>query len=130
MKQVEEAYKQNETRKSFKDIRTFKMINPSPPPPPIFTCKDENGILITDKQEVFNRWRQCFADLMKTDKEIKNQVREEHTSENEIETEPPTYKEVSDIIKKLKVNKAPGTDNIPVELIKYAGYILQHRMYK
>jgi hypothetical protein len=67
---------------------------------------------------------------MKTDKKIENQVQKEHTSENEIETEPPTYKIVSDIIKKLKGNKAPGTDNIPAELIKYAGYTLQHRMYK
>jgi hypothetical protein len=67
---------------------------------------------------------------MKTDKKIENQVQEEHTSENEIEIEPPTYKEVSAIIKKLKENKAPGTDNIPAELIKCAGYVLKHRMYK
>jgi hypothetical protein len=37
---------------------------------------------------------------MKTDKKIENQVQEGHTEENEIEIEPPTYKEVSDIIKK------------------------------
>jgi len=55
---------------------------------------------------------------------------EEHTSENETEIELPTYKEVSDIIKKLKENIAPGTDNIPAELIKYGGYILKHRIYK
>jgi hypothetical protein len=36
---------------------------------------------------------------MKTDKKIENQAQEEHTSEDEIEREPPTYKEVSDIIK-------------------------------
>jgi len=30
----------------------------------------------------------------------------------------------------LKENKAPGTDCIPAELIKYGGYILKHRMYK
>jgi hypothetical protein len=44
--------------------------------------------------------------------------------------EPLTYKEVSDIIAKLKENKAPGTDNTPAELIKYGAYILKHRMYK
>jgi hypothetical protein len=121
-----EAYKQNETRKFFKDIQTFQNDRS----PPIFTCKDENGLLKTDKREVLNRWRQYFVDLMKTDKKIENQVQEKHTSENEIEIEPPTYKEVSDIIKKLKENKAPGTDNIPAELIKYAGHVLKHRMYK
>jgi hypothetical protein len=44
IKQVEEAYKQNETRKFFKDIRTFQNDRS----PPIFTCKDENGTLKTD----------------------------------------------------------------------------------
>jgi hypothetical protein len=39
---------------------------------------------------------------MKTDKKFENQVQEEHTSENEIEIELPTYKEVNDIIKKTK----------------------------
>jgi len=83
-----------------------------------------------DKQEVLDRWKQYFADLMKMDKKIANQTQEERFKENEIEIEQPTYKEVSDIIMKLKENKAPGTDNIPVELIKYGGYILKHRMYK
>ena len=45
------------------------------------------------------------------------------------EIEPPTYKEVSNIINKLKRNKAPGTDNVSAELVKYGGYILKHRMY-
>jgi hypothetical protein len=49
--------------------------------------------------------------------------------ENDTETEPPTYKEVSDTINKLKRNKAPGTGNIPAELVKYGGYIPKHRMY-
>jgi hypothetical protein len=76
-----------------------------------------------------DRWKQYFSGLKKTDKEIENQAQEEHTSENETEIEQPTYKEVSDTIKKLKENKAPGTDYIPAELIKY-GYISKQRMYK
>jgi len=76
-----------------------------------------------------NRWKQYFADLMKTDNNIDNQVQEVHTIENDTEIEPPTYKEVSNIINKLKRNKAPGTDSIPAELVKYGGYILKHRMY-
>jgi len=67
---------------------------------------------------------------MKTDKKIANQTQEESFKEKEIEIEEPTYKEVSDIIIKLKENKAPDTDIIPAELIKYGGYILKHRMYK
>jgi predicted metal-dependent peptidase len=74
-----------------------------------------------------DRWKQYFADLMKTGKNIDNQVQEAHTTEND--TELPTYKEVSDTINKLKRNKALGTDNILAELVKYGGYILKHRMY-
>jgi len=107
----------------FKDIQTFQ--NDSSPP--IFTCKDENGTLKTDKQEVLDRWKQYFADLMKMDKKIADQTQEESFKENEIEIEQPTYKEVRDIIIKLKENIAPGTDNIPAELIKYGGYTLKHR---
>jgi hypothetical protein len=108
LKQIE-AHKQNEKRKFFKDIQAFQ--NDSSPP--IFTCKDENGILKTDKQEVLDRWKQYFADLMKMDKMITNQTQEESFKENETGIEQPTYKEVSDIILKLKENKALGTDNIP-----------------
>ena len=67
---------------------------------------------------------------MKTDKNIADQTQEESIKENETEIEQPTYKEVSDIITKLKENITPGTSNIPAELIKYGGYILKHRMYK
>jgi hypothetical protein len=116
IKQVEEAHK---------DIRAFQNDRSFP----IFTCKDENGTLKTDKQEIMNRWKQYFAKLMETDKHIDNQAQEAHTIENDIEIELPTYKIVSDIIHKLKGNKAPGTDNIPAELIKYGGYILKQRMY-
>jgi len=40
---------------------------------------------------------------------------------------PPTYNEVSNIIRKLKNNKAPGPDNIAPELIKEGGQELKHR---
>jgi hypothetical protein len=47
-------------------------------------------------------WKQYFADIMETDKHIDNQIQEAQTKENETEIESPTYKEVSDIINKLK----------------------------
>ena len=41
------------------------------------------------------------------------------------EVPPPTYYEVSQVIKKLKTHKAAGSDNIPVELIKQGGIELK-----
>jgi len=49
-----------------------------------------------------DRFKQYFADLMKTDKKIENQTQEECTSEKEMEIDQPAYKEVGDIIKKTK----------------------------
>ena len=61
---------------------------------PTFACKDENVTLKTDKQGIMDRWKQYFADLMESDIGIDNQVQEEEacTIENDIETEPPSYK--------------------------------------
>jgi hypothetical protein len=100
-------YINNTKPENFSDTRTFQNDRSFP----IFLCKDENGILKTDKQQVLERWKQYFADLMKMDKETIDQTQEGNITENEIEIEQPTYKEVSDITK-LKENKAPGTDNI------------------
>ena len=46
IKQVEEAYKRNDTRKFYKDIRTFQNDRSFP----IFACKDENGTLKTNRK--------------------------------------------------------------------------------
>jgi hypothetical protein len=86
IKQVEEAHKRNNTRNFFKDIQALQNDRSSP----ILACKGENGTLKTDKQEIMNRWKQYFADLMKTDNNIDNQVQEVHTIENDTETELPT----------------------------------------
>jgi hypothetical protein len=93
MKQIEDAHKQKETRKFFQDIRAFQ----NDKSPPIFICRDENSTLKTDKQEVLDRWKQRFVELMKTDKETIDQTQEGNTIENETEIEWPNYKEMSNI---------------------------------
>jgi hypothetical protein len=45
----------------------------------------------------------------------------ENTILNNVEVPPPTYYEVSQVIKKLKRYKAAGSDNITAELIKQGG---------
>jgi hypothetical protein len=41
----------------------------------------------------------------------------------------PTYKEISNLIDKLKCNKSPSPDNISPEFIKYGGTSLKKRIY-
>ena len=49
---------------------------------------------------------------------------------NAEEVTPPTYCEVNQIIEKLKIHKAAGSDNIPAELIKQGGTELKRRIRK
>jgi len=42
----------------------------------------------------------------------------------------PTYYEVNQVIEKLKIHKAAGSDNIPAELIKLVGTELKTRIHK
>ena len=46
------------------------------------------------------------------------------------EVPPPTYYEVSHVIKKLKRHKAAGSDNITAELIKQGGIELNREIHK
>jgi hypothetical protein len=57
IKQVEESHKWNDTRIFFEDIRAFQNDRSFP----IFACKDENGTLKTDKQEIMNRWKKILC---------------------------------------------------------------------
>jgi hypothetical protein len=51
-------------------------------------------------------------------------------TDNHDEVAPPAYNEICSIIKKLKTNKAAGTDNTPGELIKHDGRKLKQKVYK
>jgi len=81
------------------------------------------GNILTEKQQVLERWKQYFKEV------LNNELTSEHTdSEIEIknlnedeELLPPTYNEASNIIRKLKNNKAPGPDNIVHEFINKEG---------
>jgi len=43
---------------------------------------------------------------------------------------PHTYCEVNQVIEKLKIHKAAGSDNVPAELIKQGGTELKRRIHK
>ena len=75
---------------------------------------------MTEKQQVLERWKKYFKDV------LNNELTSEHTDREaeiknlneDVDIWPPTYNEVSNTIRKLKNNKAPGPDNIVPELIE------------
>src|SRR5262249_49506368 len=84
---------------------------------------DEHGHLLSDEEEIANRWGEYFHDQLN-----KPTIQRPQNAEPMIET--PTYEEVTEAIHKLKPNKSPGDDNIPAELIKAAGPDLWHRLHQ
>jgi len=97
-------------------------------------CKDENNIVITQKNHILNRWKDYFCTILNLniDDSFSNHRIQPTTSDNQtdVEISPPSYNEVCSIIDKLKRNKAGGTDNIIPELIKQGGRTLKQRVYK
>jgi len=72
---------------------------------------------------VLERWKHYFNEALNREltPEHMNSKHEAENLNEEVEIPPPTFNEVSDIIQKLRNNKAPGPDNIISELIKEGG---------
>ena len=77
---------------------------------------DGKGDLVIDCHGIFARWRNCFSKLLNLHEF--NVVREtaKHAA-GPLVPEPSAF-EFDMAIEKLKINKLPGVDRIPGELIK------------
>jgi len=128
IKETEEAHRRNETRKFYKAIKMFKTTEQART---LLLCKDDKGKVLTEKQRVLERWKHYFNETLNRELTPEH-ANSEHEAENlneEVEIPPPTYNEVSNIIKKLRNNKVPGPGNIISELIQEGGRKLKHRIY-
>jgi hypothetical protein len=84
--------------------------------------KDENGDLIADSHNIFNRWKNYFSQLL-------NVHNVSHVRRIEVHTAEPvvlgsSHLEVEIATAKLKKYKSPGSDEIPAELIQTRGKII------
>jgi hypothetical protein len=87
--------------------------------PRINIMKDENGNLLADPQNVLNGWKNFFNQVLNVYGVRDVRQMDIHTAEPLIPE--PSLVEVEIAIGKLKSYKSPGTDHIPVELIKAGG---------
>jgi hypothetical protein len=83
--------------------------------------KDENGNLIADPQNVFNRWKNFFNQVLNVHGVHDVRQMDVHTSE-------PLVPEPS--LVEVERYKSPGTDNIPAELLKAGGETLYSEIHR
>jgi len=85
-------------------------------------CKNKKGELLGGDEEIRKRWTEQFKELLNTESNGKEQTAQNtEASAQEQCIEEPNTQEVWEVIKELRNNKAPGGDNICVELVKYGG---------
>jgi len=98
--------------------------------PRLKACKDNSGKLIEGDEKILEHWAKYF----KTQAEKENNDEENEEEEEVFQTAEPLVKEPSQeelekAVGKLKINKAPGEDDIIVELFKNAGQELKKRLH-
>ena len=109
-KEVEENNRMGKTRDLFKKIRETKGIFHAK----MGTVKDRNGMNLTEAEDIKKRWQEYTEELYKKDL---------HDPDNHygviIHLEPDILEcEVKWALESITMNKASGSDGIPVELFQ------------
>jgi endonuclease/exonuclease/phosphatase family metal-dependent hydrolase/ribosomal protein S28E/S33 len=120
LREMDENFKQNNTRAAYAVVKQLKAGFQ----PTTSLCKDTNGNIISDAEEIKSRWKQYFQELLNpsgpTERHTSNNLTD-RTADEEPTSSPPTLEEVKSALGNQKNNKAPGVDNIPAELLKWGG---------
>jgi hypothetical protein len=96
--------------------------------PIINIIKDENGNLLADPQNVLNRWKNFFNQVLNVHGVHDVRQMDIHTAEPLVSE--PSLVEVEIAIGKLRSYKSPGTDQILTELIKAGGETLYSEIHR
>ncbi len=126
IKEINETNRKRDTRKFYKDVRRLSGL------PIVMTlvCKDKDDNILSEKQQILERWQQYFKELLNPEIERINGVTTYEGTINNLELEVPTHEEINQIIKSLKTNKAAGPDEILPEFIKNGGLSLKQKIHQ
>jgi hypothetical protein len=81
-------------------------------------CRDKNGKLLTNKNQVLARWKEYFEEHMNGGSESEQPTRPVDSKDDGVDIDLPNYEEIDGALKYLKNNKAAGADSIAAELLK------------
>jgi hypothetical protein len=90
--------------------------------------KDENSDRLANTQNILNRWKNCFSQLLNVYNVSDVRQTEVHTAE--LLVPGPSRLEVEIDIAKLKKYKSPDSDQIPAEKIQAGREILLSAIHK
>jgi hypothetical protein len=122
--EIETNNKNKHIRDLYKGINEFKKgyqhrIN---------IINDENGNLLADPQQVLNRWKYFFNQVLNVHGVHDVRQMDIHTAVPLVPE--PSHVEVEIAMGKLKSYKSPDTDQIPAELIKVGGEKLYSEIHR
>ena len=122
---IETLNNQNENRKFYQAVKKINNGFQSR----LVICKDKNGNVIGNNENILNRWVEHFEEMLNGKDEEQNiEVREYITVDQEIRI--PDELDVEMAIEKQRNNRAPGEDSLTAELFKYGGRKLIQTIHK
>jgi len=122
--ELEEASTKNNQRKVYQLVK--KMTGKTTPQP--LSVKDKSGEVLTDTEQVKDRWKEHFEELLnRPAPQRRFHPNTQQWDELDVDTGIPSMEEVKTAVKKLKNNKAAGIDQVNAEMLKGGGeVVLEH----
>lgn len=127
IKEIEQKFVNKEIKNFYQEVKRHK----KGPQQKIHFIKDKNGQIITNEEEIVERWKEHFEGMLNEEKCNKERQREHEmeTSQMEEIIPAPTLEEIKNIIMKLKNGKSSGENGVNSELIKYGGEELMKKIH-
>lgn len=113
LEETEEYQKSNRSRQLFQNINALRSRFKKQEK----FLRNGDGTLITDQNDILDKWKDYFENLLNCDEPI-NSFTWTDVDPNEIEYLPPDRFEIAEQIKRLKNHKTPGEDGIQAEILK------------
>jgi len=103
---------------------------------PIPSCtgallSSDNETVLTNPTDILNRWKEHFSELLNRDSNAEEEClqRLPQLPEQLWMALPPRFHEMKSALNEMQTNKAPGPDNLPLEVLKHAGDSLHTRLH-
>ncbi|KAL4082886.1 hypothetical protein QTP88_029540 [Uroleucon formosanum] len=121
---TEQDYTQGRVRNFFAAIKRHQKYNPT-----LKVIKDKHNRILLDQQMKASRWQEYFEELLNGEVPVTSiPAWEDERAEQEVKD--TSLDETLRAINRLKNWKAPGSDGIPAELIKYGGLELHKTIHE